>query len=309
MSKFVKIAAVQFQTEIPEDVSLWGTEKARETILRETKDVLNNCCGEDLDLVVLSEGISAVGQGMSHAEDPDAPGELLSIYRNFAMAEGCHIAGPAKIKGAEGIYNSIVFYDPAGDCLGTYKKVNLTIPEIDEGLRPGEEAIVFDTAIGRIGVAICFDLNFESLRQDYQQLNPDIIIFPSLFHGGIIQSIWAYDCRCFMVSAWQGAGSGIIDPFGRQLKSSSDEEPVVIETINPDYVLAHLDDNRDKFKALKDKYGSDVTIDIPPLIGSVMIISNSEKYSALDLINEFGIEARSDYFNRASEINNRNRIL
>ena len=44
-------------------------------------------------------------------------------------------------------YNSIVFIGPEGDVAGVYHKVNLTISEIEIGLKSSQRAVVVDTSI------------------------------------------------------------------------------------------------------------------------------------------------------------------
>lgn len=52
-------------------------------------------------------------------------------------------------------------------------------------------------------------------------------------------------------------------------------------------------------RALKKKYGSDVTIYDPGRIGAVMITSESYNISAKDMVKEFDFELLEDYLNRS----------
>lgn len=302
MARYVNVASVQFATKSERDAP-----DAAKIVLEETRGVLESLKGYGLDLVVFCEGVEAHGLTIETAEEADNPGPFLQTYGEFAVAEGCHVAGSAKIREGDAVYNSIAFIDPAGKVLGAYHKVNLTIGEIDDGLRSGSHAVVVDTAIGRIGGAICFDLNFEGVRHEYRALKPDIITFASMYHGGLMQQMWAYECRSFFVSSLPFHGCGVLDPFGRPLKLTDCYSPVARATINLDRAMVHLDYNREKFADLEKKYLGEVVVDIPPNIGPALIYSLTDRVTAMDVVKEFGLELIDDYFARSRERNARNR--
>jgi predicted amidohydrolase len=295
MARFVNIATVQFQSEWARD-----TPAARKSVLKEVADELEALRGYSLDLVVFSEGVAAVGQSIAEAETLAKPGAILSLYRDFARAERCHVAGSVKIREGEAVYNAVVYYGPAGEPLGVYRKTYPTVSELERGITPGPGAVVLDTAIGRLGTAICFDLNFEPLRHAYRALKPDILVFPSLYHGGLAQAAWAYECRSFFACAWQHAGGGILDPFGRSLAVNDSYRPIARATVNLDRALVHLDYNREKFPEIERKYRGEVVVDIPPNIGPALIYSLTDKRTALDVVREFGLELLDDYLVRSS---------
>lgn len=298
MSRYVKIAAPLFKNEKSRDEN-----DASAIVLSELREYMNRLSGTGIDLLVLSEGVEAVGMDMASAESPDKPGEFLKLYMDFARKEKCHVAGSLKLKDKNRIYNSIVFIDDKGGFIGSYSKTFLTIGEIEQGLTPGKGAKVFDTKIGRIGGAICFDLNFQELRNEYAALKPDIIAFASMYHGGLVQQTWAYECRSFFVSALPFLGGGILDPFGQALSLTDCYNDIAMAKINLDRVMAHLDYNRDKFPEIRKKYGNEVKIDVPANIGPALIYSESEKRTALDIAQEFKLELVGDYMERARKTN------
>ncbi|MEI8248364.1 MAG: carbon-nitrogen hydrolase family protein [Lentisphaerota bacterium] len=304
MSKYVKIASVLFDQE-----HLRNQSGAREQVLEETIKKLDSLKGYGLNLVVLSEGIEAVAQHLEDAEEPGRPGPLLNIYMDFAISEKCHVAGSVKLLENGRIYNSAAFISPSGKILGVYHKTYLTIGELEKGLAPGTGAVCFDTEIGRLGGIICFDLNFENVRKQYVELKPDIMVFPSMHHGGLTQQIWPYECRSFFVSALPFHGGGILDPYGQPLSLTDCHKSVAMAKVNLDRVMVHLDYNREKFADIEKKYGDEVCIDIPLNIGSALIYSQTEKRTAMDIAREYGLEQLDDYFNRSLDANSKGRML
>jgi hypothetical protein len=303
MSLFVKVASVLFHTKANR-----GEARAQETVLQETANVLSELEGYGLDLVVFSEGVAATGQGIGDAEALDSPGPFLNLYMDFAASQVCHVAGSVKLAENGRVYNSLAFIGPGGHSLGAYHKVNLTLDEIDIGLSSGREAVVIETPVWRLGGIICFDLNFSDLRDQYRRMRPDILAFASMYHGGLVQRVWAYECRSYFVSALPFIGGGILDPFGRPMKLTDCYTSAAMATINLDRAMVHLDYNRDKFPEIEKKYLGEIVVDIPPNVGSALILSLTEKRTAADVVEEFELELLDDYFQRALEANAQNRV-
>ncbi|MFA6291738.1 MAG: carbon-nitrogen hydrolase family protein [Victivallales bacterium] len=298
MTKLIKVASVIFEEE-----HLRGQPGAEDIVFKETEKKLDGLKGFGLNLVVLSEGIEAVGLKIWEAESVSSPGRYLNLYREFAVSERCHVAGSVKLKEGGKVFNSVAIISPEGKIQGAYHKANLTVGEIEAGLSPGRGAVVIDTEIGRIGGLICFDLNFRWLRDQYAALRPDILVFPSMYHGGFMQRIWAYECHSFFISALAFSGGGILDPLGTPLNLTDRYNRTAIAEINIDRAIVHLDFNWEKFPEIKRKYGNEIEIDIPPDIGSALIYSRSGKRTAIDIVREFGLEPLDKYFERALNIN------
>lgn len=298
MAKLVKIAAPLFENE-----HYRGRPGARNAVLAELREKMRKLSKTGLDLLVLSEGVEAIGMSMDEAESLDKPGDFLKLYMDFARAEKCHVAGSLKLKEKGRIYNALVFIDDRGIPIGSYRKTFLTAGELDQSISPGKGAVIVDTKIGRLGGVVCFDLNFSELRKEYAKLKPDILVFASMFHGGFVQSVWALECRSFFVSALQLNGGGILDPLGTPLSITDYYNRIAGAEVNLDRVIVHLDFNREKFDAIEHKYGNDVRIHIPPNIGPAIIYSYSKTRSAADIVREFGLELIDDYFSRMRTAN------
>src|SRR2546429_164022 len=74
---------------------------------------------------------------------------------------------------------------------------------------------------GRVGCAICFDLNFRDVAEGLVATGAEILFFPSMYRGGLQLRIWAHDFGRFILSATPGEGSALVDPLGRVLVESS----------------------------------------------------------------------------------------
>ncbi|MDF2716615.1 MAG: carbon-nitrogen hydrolase family protein [Paenibacillus sp.] len=266
---------------------------------------LNQVWPDRPDLIVLPEccdmpaGCTGENLRMYYRERGE---RILQFLADKAKEHHCYIAYPSIRLLSDGTWrNSVRLIDRSGNVVGTYDKNHPVIVEIEEdGILCGQDAPIMDCDFGRIGCAICFDLNFDPLRTQYAKESPDLILFPSMFHGGFMQQYWAYSCRAYFVGAIAGGlPASIVSPVGQIVRSSSSYYDYVSETVNLDFVVAHLDNNRQKFEAMRQKYGRKVKVADPGYLGSVLISSETDEFSAQDLVREFNIEPLDDYLARS----------
>jgi predicted amidohydrolase/WD40 repeat protein len=71
-------------------------------------------------------------------------------------------------------YCTAIFVGADGNVLGTYRKRKPTTAHLDGG----SQALVVDTALGRIAVLICFDIENADILHETLQAKPDIILNP-----------------------------------------------------------------------------------------------------------------------------------
>jgi len=190
--------------------------------------------------------------------------------------------------------------DRDGEVAGIYSKNHVVIEETTEyGILCGKNADLIETDFGTVACAICFDLNFDELRLKYAAQKPDLILFSSMYHGGLMQSYWAYSCRAHFVGAIQGLPSAIISPSGETLAETTNYFNYVTHTVNLDCKLVHLDYNREKITAAKEKYGRGFIMKDPGKLGSVLLSCELEDLTIDEIIEEFEIETLDAYMERA----------
>jgi len=281
------------------------SQEATDRMIRHWHDQLEKVLPDRPDLIVLPEA----------CDRPDPLGfpleEQLPYFRargsqvrdflaDVAKRHRCYIAYPALTEAADGGWlNEMQLIDREGRVMGTYRK---NFPTPDESgrrsVRSGQDAPVFECDFGRVAAATCFDLNFDELRQHYAALKPDLIVFPSMYHGGLMQGYWAYSCRAHFAGAVAGGPCTILTPLGTVTASSTNYYPFVTATVNLDCAVLHIDGNDALFPAIKRKYGREVTIREPGYLGSVLLASESDRISAEEIVAEFGLERIDDYFDR-----------
>ncbi len=251
------------------------------------------------DLIVLPEFCDFSGEGEEYLKV--RKNQVLDYLSSAAKANHCYIAFGTKREDKDGLWrNSCVIIDRNGEIAGIYNKNFPTIGEMESGIKACNDAPVIQCDFGRVAVVICYDLNFDELRLRYAREKPDLIIFSSMYHGGIAQNMWAYTCRAhFIGSVYRQTPSQIRNPMGEVVASSTNYFDFAVARINLDCALVHLDYNWEKLTALKEKYGTSVSISDPGELASVLVTSNDSKTTVDQMLRESGIERLDDYLNRA----------
>jgi predicted amidohydrolase len=149
----VRVAAVQIgvvledQEATTEKICSWFDEAAK----------------EGADVVIFPELILAAGYSLGEtfrkvAETPDGPN--MRRFRDRARLHGINgIVGFAEPGSGGLIHNSATFVDRQGGVVGVYRKSHLFVAT-ESFFARGSELPVYDTDIGRVGIPICYDLEF-----------------------------------------------------------------------------------------------------------------------------------------------------
>ena len=227
--------------------------------------------------------------------------QIRDFFSEICRRNHCNIAYSAARSMPDRSYrNSTQLLDREGNVVGIYNKNHLVVTEVSEGkMLCGKDAPVFDLDFGKVSCAICFDLNFDELRRKYEEQKPEVILFSSMYHGGLVQNEWAYHCRSYFAGAVAGLPCNVINPLGETIAHSTNYNRFITAVINLDYQMLYLDFNWDKLKAAKEKYGSAIKISDPGFIGAVMLTSESDEFSSKDVVEEFDMELLDDYFARS----------
>ena len=225
---------------------------------------------------------------------------LLEKFAETARRHHTWITYPTLWPMSDGTWrNCVHLIDRQGQVAGVYHKNFPTFGELDAGICAGREAPVFETELGRVAIALCFDLNFDSLWTHYARQKPDLVIFCSLYHGGLMQAYRAYQCRSHFVGACAGLPCQILNPLGETLGSSTNYHDYATVMVNLDCCVVHIDENQPKYLAMKGKYGTGVSIHDPGLLAAVLISSEDETMAVQQMIQEFSIEPLDNYFSRS----------
>jgi N-carbamoylputrescine amidase len=149
-------------------------------------ELIGRAAERQADIACLPEVFST--KGISPSQDPgtwfeDVPGGP-TFDRMSQLANQCRINVIAPILAVEAgeRRNLAMVFDRDGQYLGGYQKVHLTEVESgDWGITPGSGWPVFDLDFGRIGVTICFDVNFPEGFRILALQGAEMIFHPTVY--------------------------------------------------------------------------------------------------------------------------------
>lgn len=198
----------------------------------------------------------------SNAERLD--GETLARMARLARELGIHLLAGSITERSEDDsrnYNTSVMLGPDGQRLAVYRKIHLfdvdlaggpTVRESERKLA-GTEIAVARTALGLVGLSICYDLRFPELYRSLASRGATVVTVPSAFtfttgeaHWEVLLRARAIENQCYVLAPAQYGrnvhgyadygNSLIVDPWGRVVARASEGEDAVIAGIDQDYV-------------------------------------------------------------------------
>ncbi|WP_163969690.1 carbon-nitrogen hydrolase family protein [Oceanobacillus halotolerans] len=143
--------------------------------------IMEQASNEDSELVVFPE-LGLTGYFIQDVDSQMAEpidGDSIRYIQQQCKHYNVHVVLPWPELSEDGrIYNAACLISNHGEIIGTYRKVHLYDKE-KEVFTPGDDFFVFDSAIGKIGIMICFDLDFPETARTLQLKGADIIVSPT----------------------------------------------------------------------------------------------------------------------------------
>ena len=195
-----------------------------------------------------------------------AGGETWQFLSRIAKELGIYLAG-GSVPEREGdaIYNTCYLFSPQGEELARHRKVHLFDIDVPGGQRfmesdtltAGDQITVVDTPLGKLGIAICFDIRFSELFRVMGDKGAQLILIPAAFnmttgpvHWSLAFRMRALDNQCFIAgcspardetASYVAYGHSLVsDPWGNLLTEFDEKAGVQVVTID----LADLDKYR-----------------------------------------------------------------
>jgi hypothetical protein len=150
-------------------------------------------------------------------------------------------------------------------------------------------------------MTICFDLNFMEIRDALRAEPPDLLVFSSMYRGGIQLQEWALDLGCHVISAIAAELGRVVDPGGQLLKLAT-YEALITQRVNLNKRQLHMDFNWGKMDAMLERYGPKLTFEYYTPEARYVIGYEGEERDVDEILREFGLEPREDYFARARRV-------
>lgn len=179
MSAPVKIAGVQMEPRIGDVVGN----------LARCLELLRKAALQGARLVVFPE-VALSGYVFSSLEEALPVAEMIPGPSTERLGEACRALGVYAVvgmleKSEDKCFNASVLVGPGG-LIGRYRKLHLPYLGVDRFCNHGDlPPVVYDTEVGRIGLCICYDLDFPELTRVLALMGAEIIVAIANWPEGI----------------------------------------------------------------------------------------------------------------------------
>ena len=190
---------------------------------------------EDLDVLCLPEGVTIVGNGKTYADVAEAiPGPTTRRLGELAKSLGCYVVAGIYEKAGPVVYNTSVLIGRRGEFVGSYRKTHLPREEVEGGITPGNSYPVFETDFGKVGMMICWDVQFPEPARSMAAKGAEVILLPIWGGNEILAKARAIENHVFLLSSSYDMKTFIVAPDGAVLAEASQESPVAVAELNLD---------------------------------------------------------------------------
>jgi deaminated glutathione amidase len=194
-----------------------------------------------------------------HSAEP-LDGPTMRRFADKAREHHIHLlAGSFFETGGPGgrLYNTSILFDPSGARAAVYRKIHLFDVDIADGARyresetiePGREVAVAETALGKVGLTICYDLRFPELYRALSAKGAELVCVPAAFtlhtgrdHWEVLLRARAIENLCYVLAPAQYGQHTerrvtyghalLVDPWGSVIARASDGEGMAIGPVD-----------------------------------------------------------------------------
>ena len=181
---------------------------------------------------------------------PEGESPVLAAVRDAAAKAGIwvHIGSLAVMAEGARWANRAFVITPSGEIAARYDKIHMFDVDLATGetwressaYQPGEAVVTVECPLGRLGLAICYDVRFPALFEELGRRRCDAIAIPAAFtvptgraHWHLMQRARAVEASAFVIAAAQVGRhedgretyghSLVIDPWGEVLLDMGSE--------------------------------------------------------------------------------------
>jgi deaminated glutathione amidase len=225
--------------------------------LEQARGLLEEAAAREAGLAVLPENFAFMGlhdADKRAVAESDGGGPIQDFLSSTALKLRVTIvAGTVPLRAGEDgrVAAASLVYGSDGKRVGRYDKIHLFDVDIPSGagvesvgtgryresahVAPGADAVVVDTAAGKLGLSVCYDVRFPELYRSLSASGAQLLSIPSAFTSPTGRAHWetllrarAIENLCYVIAPAQSGfhPSGretygdtmIVDPWGRVLQ-------------------------------------------------------------------------------------------
>jgi nitrilase len=224
-------------------------------------ELLARAAAGGAQLAILPENFALMGRGESdkvQVREAEGEGPIQAFLAEQAARHRLWLVGgtiPLRTAADDNrVRAACLLFDDRGRKVARYDKVHLFDVQVvgsaeryaeSATIEPGDRYLVADTPLGRLGLAVCYDLRFPEQFRALVEQGMEILALPAAFTAATGKAHWetllrarAIENQCYVIASAQGGkhangretygDSLIIDPWGEILDRLPEGPGVVL---------------------------------------------------------------------------------
>jgi N-carbamoylputrescine amidase len=275
-----KVKAALIQMNLKGDPAADSIEAIRDTMIAAHMPLIEEAARQGVQVLGLQEVFSApyfpatIDDRWFESAEAVPDGPTTRAMCEAAKKHGMVIVSPVYERDRSGRrYNTAAVIDADGEYLGKFRKIHIPkIGKYDEKYYFADGDLgypVFDTAIGKVGVYICYDRHFPEGWRELAMNGAEVIFNPSATVRGLSDHLWTLEqpaaavANCVYIGANNRVGmeppwnnghfygsSYFVNPRGEILTQGPDDQDALVTA---DLDLAMIGEVREGWKFYRER--------------------------------------------------------
>jgi len=302
MSRIVRIVTSSLGTLEPVAPPFNLAVPTVEDNVRRAAEILRAAAQFLPDLVLLPETFAAAGIPASGFADAaqTLDGPIARMLSASAREGHMNVVAGVLVRENGCLSNRALVFARDGGLAGGYAKMHPVGGEAEAGVVPGPAPGTLELDCGRVGLAICFDINWPAIWRELEARRVDLVCWLSAYDGGFPLRSYAWQHQYPIISSVLSYHARLYDITGEEVTLTSRWQRLGVLELNLDRGLFHTDGQMHKLLEIQARYGSAVRLKTFTEEHLFTLESLQPGLSAKDLVAEFQLEPYRDYISRCS---------
>jgi len=283
--------------------------------------------GRGLDLAVLPEtSLSGEAGPADKATEWAYPleGAVQDTFAREARQCHCYIVMATYLledRETRRYSNAAVLFDRSGGVAGIYRKVQLVIDpgreSMEHGSTPGKEEPVFQCDFGKLGIQICYDMDFDHGWTELARQGAELVAWPTQSPQTSQPAARAKRGRFYIVSSTWRNNASIFEPTGKIVSQVTwpatekqaeagdlvpPENNILVQELDLSYAILPWSSALKNGESLKKMYGDKVGYRYYEDEDCGMFWSNDPHMTIRQMMQSLGLQETYEEYRHAAEV-------
>lgn len=242
----VRIAAIRLRPKGPDPLSRFA-------------EIVQRSVPDGTDVILLPEGVTVVGTGKRYGDvAEEVPGPATRRLGVLARSRKAWVVAGVYEREGSAVYNTAVLLDREGRFAGKYRKVYIPREEMEGGIAAGSDYPVFTTDFGRVGMMICWDVQYTDPARALALDGAELILMPIWGGNETLARARAIENHLYLATSGYDFPAAIYAPDGEASARTESDGTVALATV--DLARRHVDQ---WLGHMRGRYFRELRLDVP----------------------------------------------